>query len=295
MAASVLASVLQRATETVERAEVLDRPGGVLSRVTGRALRGQGLRDALHGVPLGHPLHPALSDVPMGTFTAATLLDVLPGTGAASSMLILAGLAASVPTAASGLADWSSLNESQQRVGIVHAGANTFALVCYAASLVARARRHRLSGKALAFAGLLASGGGGYLGGHLAYRQGAGVNHAEPEATRFPAGWWKVAPLTDIPDGRLSRREVEGVALLVHRQGNDATGLIDVCSHLGASLAGGEIVTEGGEACVRCPWHASTFRLRDGAVVAGPATSPQPSFRTLVTEGVLEVALPGGG
>lgn len=295
MTASALAALLQRVTDTVEGADVLDRPGAVLSWVTGRVLPGQRLRDVLHGVPLGHPLHPALSDVPIGSFTAATVLDALPGTGPASSALILTGLAASLPTAASGLADWSSLTESQQRVGAVHAAANTLALACYAASLVARARRRPLPGKALAFAGLLATSGGGYLGGHLAYRQGAGVNHAEPAAARFPAGWQRVGALSDFPDGGLTRREVQGVALLVRREGNDAAVLIDACSHLAASLAGGEIVTDAEEACVRCPWHGSTFRLRDGAVVAGPATSPQPSFTTRVTEGVLEVALAGGG
>jgi nitrite reductase/ring-hydroxylating ferredoxin subunit len=43
--------------------------------------------------------------------------------------------------------------------------------------------------------------------------------------------------------------------------------------------------------CVVCPWHGSEFSLGDGAVVHGPATSPQPSFRTRVTDGQVQIAL----
>ncbi|MDX6230497.1 MAG: hypothetical protein QOI76_3887, partial [Frankiales bacterium] len=60
-------------------------------------------------------------------------------------------------------------------------------------------------------------------------------------------------------------------------------------------LASGRIHAEGGEDCVTCPWHGSTFRLRDGAVVHGPATAPQPVFRTQVADGRLRVLLEGAG
>jgi len=35
---------------------------------------------------------------------------------------------------------------------------------------------------------------------------------------------------------------------------------------------------------VICPWHGSTFRIADGAVVHGPATARQPVFDTRITE-----------
>jgi nitrite reductase/ring-hydroxylating ferredoxin subunit len=40
---------------------------------------------------------------------------------------------------------------------------------------------------------------------------------------------------------------------------------------------------------VTCPWHGSTFRLRDGAVVRAPAASSQPVYETRVSDGKLEV------
>jgi nitrite reductase/ring-hydroxylating ferredoxin subunit len=39
-----------------------------------------------------------------------------------------------------------------------------------------------------------------------------------------------------------------------------------------------------------CPWHGSTFRLRDGRVVHGPAGNDQPVLRSRVRDGLVEVA-----
>jgi len=47
------------------------------------------------------------------------------------------------------------------------------------------------------------------------------------------------------------------------------------------------------DGCVTCPWHGSTFRLADGAVVHGPSTHPQPSLDTRVSGDRLQVKLRG--
>lgn len=50
------------------------------------------------------------------------------------------------------------------------------------------------------------------------------------------------------------------------------------------------------DGCVECPWHGSVFRLSDGWNVRGPATAPQPSFETRMSDdGTVEVRLPGAG
>jgi nitrite reductase/ring-hydroxylating ferredoxin subunit len=43
------------------------------------------------------------------------------------------------------------------------------------------------------------------------------------------------------------------------------------------------------EETVTCPWHLSTFRLEDGAVLRGPATAPQPSYKVRVREEKVEI------
>ncbi|MGH3212293.1 MAG: hypothetical protein ACRDNO_31465, partial [Trebonia sp.] len=107
--------------ERVERAHALDPPVGTLSALVVRALPPGPRADALHGVPFGQPAHPALARLPLGCWTSAVLLDQFggPGAGRASAALVAAGVAAAVPAAATGLADWSALHRHQQRVGLV--------------------------------------------------------------------------------------------------------------------------------------------------------------------------------
>jgi nitrite reductase/ring-hydroxylating ferredoxin subunit len=40
---------------------------------------------------------------------------------------------------------------------------------------------------------------------------------------------------------------------------------------------------------VVCPWHGSRFRLRDGAVMGGPATFPQPRFEARNVAGRVQI------
>ena len=198
-----------------------------------------------------------------------------------------------VPSALAGFTDWSQLHPQQQRVGLVHAAANVTATGLYLASLVQRARGSQGSGKVLAYLGLATVSAGGFLGGHLTYRQAAGVNHSEEIPHRFPSGWHPLAPLADLPEGGLHKRDVAGIPLLVHREGNTVNVLSDVCSHLSGPLHEGKIKDDGGDPCVVCPWHRSAFSLRTGEVKAGPATARQPVFETRTNGGIVEVCLPG--
>jgi nitrite reductase/ring-hydroxylating ferredoxin subunit len=200
-------------------------------------------------------------------------------------------VAATVPTVAAGWADWSQLHKPHQRVGLVHAAANLAALNFYVGSLVARVRGNAGRGKALAFLGFGAVMAGGYLGGHLSFRQAAGANHTSDLADLFPSGWQSIGRLDELPDGELTKRTVEGIDLLVMRRGQHVDVLANKCTHLSGPLSDGEFKVEGGQGCVVCPWHGSTFRLADGGVVHGPTTSPQPNFDARITGGTVEVQL----
>jgi uncharacterized membrane protein len=168
-------NVLVQAVESVENTTVLDPAISTARSVVGRALRPGALRDLLRGVPLGHPAHPIAVLIPTGAWISAAVLDVLPGQGKAAQTLVGVGVLAAAPAAASGAADWSALTQSQQRVGLVHWAVNLSAVLLYSASYVQRRRGKQFSGKALGLLGLTVVSVGGYLGGHLAYRQGANV------------------------------------------------------------------------------------------------------------------------
>ncbi|MEV5412458.1 Rieske 2Fe-2S domain-containing protein [Thermopolyspora sp. NPDC052614] len=276
--------------DRLERSTTLDGP---IKQLTGfvRGKLGPGrLRDLLHGVPIGHPLHPMLATGTLGCFVAVGVLDLTDTDPRATRVLLAAGVGATLPTALAGATDWSMLHREQQRVGLAHAVTNVTALGLYTGSLLLRLAGYERAGRALGFAGLGAAGLGGYLGGHMSYRQAAGANHAESVTHLVPLGWHDLCRLPDLPEGRPVTRRLGYIELFVLRHSGGVSVLADRCSHLAGPLHQGSIVTERGERCVCCPWHGSTFRLSDGAVVHGPATAPQPAFETRIrSDGLVQV------
>lgn len=287
------------ATDRIERATALDRPAGAARDLVQRIFAPRRLKDALHGLWLGHPLHPALAQLALGSLVSASVIDASGGSRRESSRLIAIGLLAASPTAAAGWADYADGHEEQQRVGIVHAATNIAALSCYAAALLRRSGG-RSGGRLLSVAGGALGGAGAALGGHLSFRRASGANHAEEVPHVGPGDWQRVGALTELPVGTPVRRMIGDVPAFVLRGKADGTQpvtvLSDRCPHLSGPLHEGELSTIDGQVCITCPWHASVFRVDDGAVVHGPATAPIPQFETWVRDGVLHarvVTFPG--
>ncbi|MGI5268474.1 Rieske 2Fe-2S domain-containing protein [Nonomuraea sp. CA-218870] len=277
-------------TERLGKATAMDRPIRALAKTVRERVPQGFVRDLLHGVPTGKPAHPPLASVSLGCWMSATLLDLVKADPRAVRLLLATGIVNALPTAAAGLTDWSSLHREQQRVGFVHMASNVLALGLFSGSLLARVRGSERAGRALSYAGLVAGGFGGYLGGHLAYRMSAGANHAPQVSHLVPLGWHDLCLLKDLPDGRPVSRRLGYISLFVLRRGENATVLVDTCPHLAGPLHQGRLVEVDGEACVRCPWHGSTFRLEDGSVRHGPATAPVPTFETRVRkDGTIQV------
>ncbi|MEV4159489.1 Rieske 2Fe-2S domain-containing protein [Nonomuraea dietziae] len=276
--------------DKLEKSRAMDRPIRVLAKAVREKIGPGRLRDWLHGVPLGKPLHPPLATVTLGCWVSVAVLDLMDTDPKASKALLAAGVAGAVPTAAAGLTDWSSLHREQQRVGFVHMVTNLTALSLFSGSLLLRMAGRQGGGKALSMLGLGAAAVGGYLGGHMAYRQAAGANHAEQVAHLVPLGWHDLCPIKDLPEGRPVTRRLGYIQLFVLRHGGGVSVLADRCSHLAGPLHQGRLVMENGEPCVVCPWHGSTFRIADGSVKHGPATAPAPTFETRVRrDGTIQV------
>jgi nitrite reductase/ring-hydroxylating ferredoxin subunit/uncharacterized membrane protein len=280
--------VMHEVAERFGKLEALDAPAhaiaGQVSRRVGRSRFGEHLA----GTWLGHALHPFLTDLPIGSWTSATLLDLFggPESDPASDRLVAFGLAAAVPTAVTGLTDWADTTRSDEnvrRIGLVHAWANTAALVLFAGSLAARRSGNRRRGKLLGLAGMGALTVGGHLGGHLSYSKGVGVDQTTFEER--PTDWTVALADAAIGEGEAKAVDVEGVAVLVTRQGGRVFALSDRCTHRGGPLHQGEI----SDGCVTCPWHGSTFRLEDGSVERGPTAYPQPVYDVRVRDGSIQV------
>jgi len=159
-----------RWTKAAETATGLDPAVGGLSGLLQPLMRRQELVRLLQGQWLGHALHPMLTDVPIGLWTSATMLDLIGGRRArpAAQRLIGLGLMATGSTMLTGMVEWASTTDRRvQRVGVVHAAANSVAATLYAASWLARRSDRHSRGVVLALAAGSAAGVGAYLGGHL--------------------------------------------------------------------------------------------------------------------------------
>ena len=282
-------SVVRPLAERIEELQQLDGAGEALKSLVDRYVHPRTeLKDLLSGTWLGHPLHPVLTDVVVGAWTSSFLLDLMPGrrTRKASDRLVDVGIVAAVPTALAGLSDWADVGGRARRVGLVHASANVVALSLYVSSSVARKRWRRLRGWWLSATGFGVITASAYLGGHLSFGKGVGVDQTAFEEA--PTDWQPAIPFDDLRDGQPTPATVGGVEVLLVRRGATIHAISDRCSHRGCSLHEGEFP---GQTTVVCPCHGSTFSLQDGALLHGPATAPQPAYLTRVRDGNIEVRL----
>jgi nitrite reductase/ring-hydroxylating ferredoxin subunit/uncharacterized membrane protein len=279
-----------QAVGALESVEALDPVSLKLAEAVRDAVPVGAARDALGGTWLGHALHPLLTDVVIGSFMSATLLDLLGGddAGRASERLIEVGLATSAPTVASGLTDWAFTVLGDRRVrpvGLTHATANLTASTLYAASLAARRRGARGRGKLLAVAGGAVLAVGGYLGGHLSFTRGVGVNET---AFDEGPGDWTAVDAGELEDDKPTSAMAGDTPVLLLKHRSHLHAIHDRCSHRGCPLSGGDVEGE----AVTCPCHGSRFSLRDGSIERGPASAPQPVFEARDRAGRIEVRLP---
>ncbi len=274
-----------------ERMEYLDPLadwlGGAVTRITG----GGPLKSGLSGTWLGHPLHPLLTDVPIGLFAGAAVLDLVGGRRAADATdaMTVIGLLAVAPTAVTGLSDWADTVGPERRLGLVHALANLGGASLLAAAVLNRRAGNRAAAHVFNVAGMGVIAMGGYLGGHLVFARGIGVDHTvfdEP-----PIEWTRVARDEEVPVDTPTMVSASGYGVLLYRHGGVIHAIADRCTHAGGPLHAGEVDED---LCVTCPWHGSRFRLADGSVTRGPAGAPQPSFAVRLSDGDVEVRLRDG-
>ncbi len=277
-------ALLDDAVSKLEDATALDPVANALARVLGKLAPTGPVKDAASGTPVGHPLHPSLVTVPIGAWVSASVLDLVGGKKSrpAAKKLVALGILSALPTAYAGASDWVDTLGAERRVGLVHALSNYTALGLYTASWRARGRGRHARGVALALAGSTLLGVGGWLGGHLAYALGVGV-----DTTAFqegPADWTDVGAEASVGDSPIAV-DAGGVPVLLARHDGRLVAMADRCTHRGGPLHEGPVV----EGCIECPWHGSRFRLDDGVVARGPATRPQPAYDVRTRDGRIEL------
>ena len=261
----------------IERARGLDAVADPVAEATDTVLSSKRLTSLLSGTPIGHPVHPLLVTIPIGAWTSAVFFDAT-GQEEAADALVGLGVLSAVPTALAGFSDWRHTDGAERRVGLVHAIANNVAASAYAASWFARRAGRRKTGIALSLVGATAVSVGGWLGGHLSYALGVGVDTTAFQHSE--ESWTYLAEADAVEPGVLRAVDFGGVPVVLTRTGDQIVALAGRCTHRGGPLHEGELV----DGCVVCPWHGSAF-APDGSVVSGPATRPQPAYDVRITDG----------
>lgn len=278
-------SVISRVVKRIEKEKSLDAISKPISKLASKVTAPDTIKYVLSGSWLGHQLHPMLSDVPIGAWSMASLLDL---TGSeqmrpAAQRLVGVGVLSSFPVAITGASDWSDSYGKEQRVGLAHALANSWGTTLQILSWVARRNDYHKLGTGLSLVGLGFTASAGYLGGHLSFDMGVGVNH-----TAFQQGsrkWTDVAAETDVEDGQLVRVEVNDTPVVLTRHQGDLHALSATCAHAGGPLHKGRIEGD----CIVCPWHESKFRITDGTPQRGPAGSAQPVWQVRAEDGRIAI------
>ena len=279
--------VLSEVVSGLEQTRAFDAPGEAVSGIVQKLTARDSVKSALSGSWLGHALHPLMTDLPIGFWTSGVTLDLVGGEDAeaGADLLVALGNLSALGTAATGLADWSDSYGPEKRLGIWHGLANGAGLALMTGSMLARKSGARGLGRALGFAGLGVASASAYLGGHLVFARGMGVQHAGFDIDQAVSDWTDVAAESDLVDGKPLKVSAADVPVMLLRQGGDLLALASMCTHAGGPLDEGAFK----DGCVTCPWHGSRFELADGSVQRGPASVPQPTFQTRVRNGRVEV------
>lgn len=262
-----------------------------------RVLGGAGklLQDLLNGAWLGHSLHAVIVDVVVGASTAAVLLDVLTlffgVDGLDDATVWVVGLAwvSGIGAIVTGLTDFKDTATGDERnvVGI-HGLINIVGNGGFAASLFMRLGDNVGAARWALFIGYLVISLGAYIGGHIVFKFGYMVNHNAFTRGKRAAEFTAVLPVASLPDGTPTKAMLGATALVLVRRGDVVNALKETCSHAGGPLSEGRL---DGDTIV-CPWHGSAFKLADGSVAHGSATSRQVRYAARLNGDQVEVQGP---
>ncbi len=276
-----LSTAIASATDAVYR--VLGRPGKLL-------------QDLLNGSWLGHSLHAVLVDVVVGGATAALLLDVLrvffavDGLETATSWVLGLAVLSALGAILTGLTDYKDTapNSAERDMTGLHGLVNIVATVLFAVSLVQRLGGAHDGAFWVLLIGYLVVSGGAYIGGHVVYKYGYMVNHNAFSRSKRAKEFTPIMAASELPEETPTKVPFGSTGLMLVRRGDVVHALKETCSHAGGPLSEGTL----GEGTITCPWHFSTFRLADGAVVHGPAGTRQVSYRARVNGDQVEIQGP---
>jgi len=256
---------------------------------------GKLLQDFMNGSWLGHSLHGVIVDVVVGGATAALLLDVLrvffhvEGMETATTWTLGLAWISGVGAIVTGLTDFKDTGTGNERnVTGLHGLINIVGNGFFAVSLGQRLNGNHDAAFVPLVIGYLIISVGAFIGGHVVFKFGYMVNHNAFSRGKRAKEFTPVVAAADVAEGTPTKVMFGATAVMVVRRGDVVHALKETCSHAGGPLSEGELRND----TITCPWHRSTFKLEDGAVVHGPAVSRQVAYRARISGDQVELQGP---
>ena len=257
---------------------------------------GRFLQDFFNGVWLGHSLHAVLVDVVVGAASAALLLDLLrvvfgvEGLETATTWVVGLAWVSGVGSIMTGLTDFkdTSPDSATRDVAGLHGVINIVGTGGFAFSTMSRLNGDHDAGFWGLVIGYAVISLGAFIGGHVVYKYGYSINVNAFSRGKRAADFTAVLPAAELPEHTPTKATFGSTAVVLLRRGDVVHALKNTCSHAGGPLAEGKL----GDGTIQCPWHGSVFRLVDGSVVHGPATSRQVSYRARINGDQVEIQGP---
>src|SRR5699024_769560 len=141
------------------------------------------IADFLHGIWLGHPLHPVFTDITIGALIIGAIFDVKGEIEDsekykwAGGRLQEIGTIAALPTAVSGLTDFSTVPKPAAKTASLHGLLNIAGVALNTASIIQR--RKGKGGRSLSVAALGVTAVSALMGGMLVYKHKVGTDHSQ--------------------------------------------------------------------------------------------------------------------
>ena len=87
-------------------------------------------------------------------------------------------------------------------------------------------------------------------------------------------GFVRLASINELKPNQMKVIDAEGRPVLLVNLNGEFYAIGNKCTHMGCALSNGTLKGDN----VQCPCHGSTFDLKTGNVVRGPAEKPEPKY-----------------
>jgi nitrite reductase/ring-hydroxylating ferredoxin subunit len=99
--------------------------------------------------------------------------------------------------------------------------------------------------------------------------------------------WMRVCPEADLSEGEIRSFNIDGVTILLARQGDRIYSMEDTCSHDGAGLSDGDLV----DGQIQCARHGGRFNLETGEATRMPAVMGIKTYNVKIKNGDIYISL----